>query len=194
MKAMPSYLLEIGNDLLLHLLPRWLLHLPIRNNGKGGTMEAVYGNHGIHNQKGEMVNEYCYSLCPRTSARCCSRFVGGLHVAEISFPSSILLTEGGRGQARLGWPKNNKERKHTMLNIDLLPRPWSGHHPRQKGFSPLIKAEIGKVSSNKKVGWRCQILVNDVPMFTSHHPTKSWAEHKAGDMLRTYTDAHYISK
>ena len=81
-----------------------------------------------------------------------------------------------------------------MLNIDLLPRPWSGHHPRQEGFSPLIKAEVQKVSSSRKTGWRCQVLVNDSPMFTSHHPTKSWAEHDAAKMLEAYTEVHYISK
>jgi hypothetical protein len=99
-----------------------------------------------------------------------------------------------RKRSRYYRERGTSERKRHMINIDLLCRPWSGHYPRVKDFSPLIKADIEKISTSRKTGWRCQVWVDDSPMFTSHHPTKSWAEHEAGRMLRAYTDAHYISK
>ena len=81
-----------------------------------------------------------------------------------------------------------------MLNIDLLPRPWSGHYPKVKGYSPLIRAKIERVSKSRKIGWRASIFVDDNPMATSHHGTKYSAEKEAGEMMDVYTKVHYISK
>jgi hypothetical protein len=81
-----------------------------------------------------------------------------------------------------------------MLNIDLSPRPWSGHHPKHGNYSPLIKADIERVSFSRKTGWRCKILIDDAPICISHHHTKSWAEHEGARMLKIYTEVHYISK
>jgi hypothetical protein len=88
-----------------------------------------------------------------------------------------------------------KERKrNTMNRIGLLCRPWSCHHPKNGTYSPLIKADIQKVSTSRKIGWRSIILVDDFNMVTSHHPTKSSAENFAEGMLDVYTRTHYISK
>jgi len=87
-----------------------------------------------------------------------------------------------------------KEREHNMIRIGLLPRPWSGHHPKNGTYSPLIKADIQRVSKNRKIGWRSIIFVDDYNMVTSHHPTKSSAENFAEGMLDVYTRTHYISK
>jgi hypothetical protein len=79
------------------------------------------------------------------------------------------------------------------LNIDLLPRPWSGHEPKVNGFEPLIKADIQKVSFSRKTGWRSVVIVGGCPMVTSHHPSKASAENLAAEMLKTYTSIHYKS-
>lgn len=81
-----------------------------------------------------------------------------------------------------------------MSRIGLLARPWSGHHPKDSNYSPLIKADIQRVSKSKKIGWRSIIFVDDYNMVTSHHPTKSSAENFAEGMLDVYTRMHYISK
>ena len=81
-----------------------------------------------------------------------------------------------------------------MNRIGLLARPWSGHYPKNGNFSPLIKADIQKVSKSKKIGWRSIIFVDDYNMVTSHHPNKSSAENFAEGMLDVYTRTHYISK
>jgi hypothetical protein len=81
-----------------------------------------------------------------------------------------------------------------MIKIGLLTRPWSGHYPKNGNYSPLIKADIQKVSTSRKIGWRSSVFVDDFNMVTSHHPTKSSAESFAEDMLEVYTRTHYISK
>jgi len=81
-----------------------------------------------------------------------------------------------------------------MLNIDLLPRPWSGHHPKVKGYSPLIRAKIERVSKSRKIGWRASIFVDEYRMTFSHHGRKYDAERHAAEMMEAYTEAHYISK
>lgn len=81
-----------------------------------------------------------------------------------------------------------------MRNIDLLPRPWGCHNPRVEGFEPLIQAEIEKVSFSRKTGWRASILVDEHRMATSHHGTRYSAEMHAGEMMKAYTKAHYISE
>lgn len=58
-------------------------------------------------------------------------------------------------------------------------------------FQPVIAAEIKKVSSRRKTGWRCQILVDEIPVFMSHHPTKRLAESQAEKMMEAYTEVHY---
>lgn len=81
-----------------------------------------------------------------------------------------------------------------MLNMDLLPRPFSCHMPKVAGYEPLIKAEVVRVNRRRKNSWRCQVLVGDAAMCTSHHDTKYAAESNAAGMLETYTNIHYQSK
>jgi hypothetical protein len=95
---------------------------------------------------------------------------------------------------RDGLKKSKRKDTEYMNRIGLLPRPWSGHHPKNGTYSPLIKADIQKVSTSRKIGWRSIIFVDDCNMVTSHHPTKSSAENFAEGMLDVYTRTHYISK
>ena len=81
-----------------------------------------------------------------------------------------------------------------MRNTDLMPRPWSCHRPRHPGFAPLICGEVKWVGGRRRVSWRATVLVNDLPMFTSHLGTRAAAESECARMLQSYTDAHYISK
>jgi len=78
-----------------------------------------------------------------------------------------------------------------MLNVDLLPRPWSCHRPKVAGYEPLIHANIERVSRSKRTGWRATVSVDDSPMTTSHHGTKAEAERHCERMLAAYTEAHY---
>jgi hypothetical protein len=79
-----------------------------------------------------------------------------------------------------------------MLNIDLLPRPWSSDRPRVEGYQPLITAKITRISRARRNAWRSETLVDDCPMATSHHDTKGAAESHAEGMLKAYAEAHYI--
>lgn len=81
-----------------------------------------------------------------------------------------------------------------MLNIGLLPRPWSCHEERVKGYSPLIHGKVERVSRSKRNGWRATVYVDDCPMSTSHSDTKAAAESKCEGMLAATTEAHYRSK
>lgn len=81
-----------------------------------------------------------------------------------------------------------------MLDIALLPRPWSCHQPKVEGYEPQIKGTIERVSQSKRNGWRCSISVDNCTMFTSYHDTKAMAESKCKRMLEAYTESHYYSK
>ncbi len=81
-----------------------------------------------------------------------------------------------------------------MLNVDLLPRPWSCHEPKAEGYAPLISGRVERVSRSKRNGWRSQVFVSDNPMATSHHDTKAAAESSLAGMLEAYTEVHYRSR
>ena len=81
-----------------------------------------------------------------------------------------------------------------MLKIDLFPRPWSCHAPRVPGFEPMISHRITNLGKPWAFKWRCEVLVDDVSMFMSHHETKGAAESKAAAMMKAYTETHYVSK
>lgn len=78
-----------------------------------------------------------------------------------------------------------------MINTGLLTRPFSGHYPKIRGYWPIIASEIKKVSSSRKTGWRCRILIDDAPVFMGHYSTKRLAEIQAGKMVEAYTEVHY---
>lgn len=79
-----------------------------------------------------------------------------------------------------------------MLNIHLLPRPWSSDRPLVPGVEPVIRARIERVSRSTRIGWRCEILMDGIAMFTSHHPTKLAAESRAEKALDAHAQAHYF--
>lgn len=78
-----------------------------------------------------------------------------------------------------------------MINMALLPRPWSSDRPRNPRYRPIITAKIERVSRSKKHGWRSVIHVGEFPMATSHHGTRAEAEQWAEPMLATYASVHY---
>ena len=78
-----------------------------------------------------------------------------------------------------------------MLNIDLLPRPFSYDRPKVEGYEPMIRGKVERVSRRTRNSWRAEVLVDDCPMATSHHDTKYRAESWLEGMIRTYAEVHY---
>jgi hypothetical protein len=79
-----------------------------------------------------------------------------------------------------------------MLNVQLLPRPFSYDRPRVEGYAPMIRARITRVSRSRRNAWCSEILVDACPMAISHHHTKSEAETHAEGMLKAYAEVHYV--
>jgi len=65
-------------------------------------------------------DEFTANLLARTIARrTLARFrLAGLAETEISFPSSLLVTEGRRGQTRLGWPKEKQQKGNAEYEYE----------------------------------------------------------------------------
>ncbi len=79
-----------------------------------------------------------------------------------------------------------------MIRTDLLARPFSSDRPRVKGYEPIIKAKVTRISRSRRNAWRAETLVDNVTMSTSHHDTKAQAEDHCAGMIRAYAEAHYI--
>lgn len=78
-----------------------------------------------------------------------------------------------------------------MPNYELLPRPWSSDRPRVAGHVPQVCGNVERISRGKRNAWRCTVLVDDSPMYHSHHDTKAAAESKCGAMIKAYAESHY---
>ncbi len=79
-----------------------------------------------------------------------------------------------------------------MLNIDLLPRPFSYDRPRTAGYRPRISGKVSRISRSKRNAWRSETLVDNCTMCTSHHDTKAAAESFLERMIKVYAEVHYI--
>ncbi len=79
-----------------------------------------------------------------------------------------------------------------MLNSALLPRPHSCDRPRVAGYEPMCSVRITRINRNKRNAWRCEALVDDCAMTTSHHDTQAAAESFGAGMLKAYAAAHYF--
>ena len=77
-----------------------------------------------------------------------------------------------------------------MLNIDLLPRPFSYDRHRVPGYRPQISATIERVGRGKN-GWRCTVKVDECAMTISHHARKCDAEPHAERGIAAYAKVHY---
>lgn len=79
-----------------------------------------------------------------------------------------------------------------MLNVDLLPRPFSYDRPRVEDYAPMIKGKTTRVSRSKRNAWLVEVFVGVCPMAHSHHATKRDAETWLEGMIKAYAEAHYF--
>lgn len=80
-----------------------------------------------------------------------------------------------------------------MLNTDLLPRPFSSHKPRVKGYSPIIRGKVERINRRKRLSWRWSVSVDDTTLALGHEDTKVEAESFCARMMNAYTEVHYIN-
>lgn len=79
-----------------------------------------------------------------------------------------------------------------MLNIKLLPRPFSSDRPRVEGYEPIVRGKIERINRRKRNSWRAEVSVDDCAMTLSHHDTKVEAESFCERMIKTYAEIHYF--
>lgn len=79
-----------------------------------------------------------------------------------------------------------------MINIELLPRPFSSDRPRVKGYAPTITGRVTRISRRRRNIWRAETLVDSTVMTLSHHDTKEAAESFLAGMIKMYAEVHYI--